>query len=118
MGADDRKTSRALNADRLDRSRALVRALVGVSALGLAVLLIHPWTISRHSTLAACQEVVRALSLSAPAWSPSGRASRQPEALHPAVDLRPSPALPLFDTSPEGLLISVPGPARRRGEAE
>jgi len=118
MEADDREAGRALKADCLDRSRALVRALVGVTALGLAMLLTHPWIISRHSVLAACQQVVRALALSTPAWSPSGRASRQPEALHRAVDLRSSPALPLFETSPEGLLIPLPGPPPGTRSAE
>jgi hypothetical protein len=114
MEEDDRKASRTLKADQLDRSRALACALLSAAAVGLVLLLVHPWMVSRRSALPACQHLAHALTLSTPAWTPTGRASRQPEALHRAVDLRPSPALPLFDPSPDALLIPSPAPARSR----
>ena len=93
-----------MTSDPLRSARRLVALLIGVTGTALVALALLIGGAGRRRA-ADCRALMRALSLSLPSWVPAGRYSRQPAALRRGVDLRHSPQLPLFDPSPERLLL-------------
>ncbi len=90
---------------RLSRASVLLVA-VGMMVLGLMLL----DTSSRSSIgEGSLHGLVKGFSLSNLSVVPSGRPLRNPEALHPAVDLRFSPSLSRIETGPAGLLLREAG---------
>lgn len=78
------------NADRLSLAgRFLVTAAV-LTFFSLGFMAIDS-AIGRRAMVADGAALVRALDLAAPAVFPSGRLSRAPELMHPAIDLRYDP---------------------------
>jgi hypothetical protein len=64
------------------------------------------------------QPLVERLWLSNLSVVPSGRPFRNPQALHPGVDLRFSPLLPPVEAEPAGLLLTRPDPGFLEGRSK
>ncbi len=121
MGADDRQEGGSLAdaaahlraIDRLAAARRLVQVSLGLTAIGLLVLVLDPWWRPRPQ-LGRAAQVMTSLALAVPAWVPSGRGGRQQGARHSAIDLRPSPRMFRFDPSVDRLLIQPAAPPGTR----
>lgn len=90
--------------DRLGLARNLLLAGCLVTGSLLALMLLDA-SLRKEPSFPLCED----LWLSSLSVVPSGRSFRNPEALHPAVDLRFSPLLPPVETGVAGLLLAEPG---------
>jgi hypothetical protein len=108
MGSGDRPDDRlGLARNLLLSSWVATAALLGLMVLdsSLRSSLEHPFG----------QPLVECLSLSSLSVVPSGSPFRNPEGLHPGIDLRLSPLLPPVEPEPGGLLLAKPDPGFLEG---
>ena len=92
---------------RLDRARTVLLVTLAATLVSLIVLAGYSLAPPRKAIRNA-QEFVRVLGLETPSLVPSGRLLRNPAYASPAVDLRPTPLLPVSASDPETVLFSRP----------
>ena len=101
-----------LNAGRqLDLAR-VVLLVVLTTAIVSMIFVVGYGLGSPRESIREAQEFVRILRLETPSLVPSGRVTRNSAYRSSAVDLRPTPLLPVFATDSETLLGPAPKRAR------